>query len=110
METHLPNKFLHAHQKSHVTLRYEYEISWLTSGPISFTAYISCYCHSEMPGESLTSKYFCIIILHDSVPKQLASTSESNDCIYCVSSARSETQVIYIIYENYYIQWLLLYS
>ncbi len=23
METHLPNKFLHAHRKSHVTLRYE---------------------------------------------------------------------------------------
>ncbi len=26
----------------------------------------------------------------------------------CVSSARSEVQVIYVKYENYYIQWLLL--
>ncbi len=69
-----------------------------------------CYGHSEKPEQSLSSKYFCIIVLHDCVLKQLASTSESNNRIYCVSSARSEVQVIYVIYENDYIQWLLLYS
>ncbi len=63
-----------------------------------------------MPEQSLSSKYFCIIVLHDCVPKQLASSSESNNRTDCVSSARSEVQVIYIIYEMYYIQWLLLYS
>ncbi len=35
-----------------------------------------------MPEQSLSSKYFCIIVLHDCVPKQLASISESNDSIY----------------------------
>ncbi len=30
-------------------------------GPISFTASVCCYGHSEMPEESLSSKYFCII-------------------------------------------------
>ncbi len=66
METHLPNKFLHAHRKSHFA---QWDgITWLTSEPISFTASICCYDHSE---ESLSSKYFCIItILHDCVPKQ----------------------------------------
>ncbi len=69
METHLPNKFLHAHRKSHFV---QWDgITWLTSEPISFTASICCYGHSEMPEESLSSKYFCIItILHDCVPKQ----------------------------------------
>ncbi len=64
---------------------------------------IGCYGHSEILEQSLSSKYFCIIVLHDCVPKQLAFTSESNNRIYCVSSARSEVQVIYIIYENVYI-------
>ncbi len=52
-------------------------------------------------GKSVISvKYFCIItVLHDCVPKQQASSSESNNRIYCVSSARSEVQVIYVIYE-----------
>ncbi len=81
-----------------------------SSAPISFTASISCYGHSEKPEESLSSKYFCIIVLNDCVLKQLASTSERSDSIYCVTSALSEAQIIYIIYENYYIQWLLLYS
>ncbi len=64
-----------------------------------------------MPEESLSSKYFCIIHLLSWLRSQTAaSTSESNDSIYCVSSACSEVQVIYVIYENYYIQWLLLYS
>ncbi len=68
------------------------------------------YGHSEKPEESLSSKYFCIIVFHDCVLKQPASASERSDSIYCVMLARSEVQVIDIIYENYYIQWLLLYS
>ncbi len=74
-----------------------------SSGPISFTESICCYGHSEKPEQSLSSKYFCIIVLHDCVLKQLASTSKSNNRIYCVSSARSEVQVICHI-------WKLLYS
>ncbi len=70
----------------------------------------SCSGPSEKPEEILSSKYFCIIVWHDFVRKQLASTSERSDSIYCVLSARSEVQVIYIIYDNYYIQWLFLYS
>ncbi len=58
---------------------------------------------SEMPEQSLSSKCFCIIVLHDCVPKQQASASESNDSIYCVSFAHFEAQVIYRI-------WKLLYS
>ncbi len=53
---------------------------------------------------------FCIIVLHDCVLQQPASSSECNDRIYCVTSARSKAKLIYIMYENYYIQWLLLYS
>ncbi len=92
METHLPNKFLHAHRKSHVT-----------------AASISCYGRSEKPEESLSSKYFCIIVLHDCVPKH-QHPPPNTVTAFIVSSARSEPQVIYIIYENDYIQWFLLYS
>ncbi len=48
----------------------------------------------QNPEESLSSKYFCIIVLHDCVPKQLAPTSERSDSIYCVTSALSEAQII----------------
>ncbi len=51
----------------------------------------------------MLSKYFCIIVLHDCVPKQQASSSESNNLIYCVLSARSEVHANYVIYENYFI-------
>ncbi len=81
METHLPNKFLYAHQKSLCDFALWDGITWLTSGPISFTASISCYGHSEKPEESLSSKYFRIIVLHYCVLKQLASTSERSDSI-----------------------------
>ncbi len=45
--------------------------------------------------------------LNDCVSKQHASTSESNDSIYCVSSARSEAQVIYYIWKLLYLVALL---
>ncbi len=44
-------------------------ITWLTSGLILFTASICCYGHSEKPEQSLSSKYFCINVLHDCVPR-----------------------------------------
>ncbi len=56
-----------------------------------------CFGRSEMPEQSLSSKYVCITVLHVYVPKQQASSSESINHIYCVSSARSEAQVIYHI-------------
>ncbi len=74
-----------------------------SSGPISFKSSISCYGRSEKPEESLSSKYFCIIVLLDSDPKQLASTSERSDSIYCVASARSEVQVIFHIWKLLYV-------
>ncbi len=81
--THLPNKFLHAHQKSHVTLRFE-------TGYLVHSIYkLCCYGRSAKPEASLSSKYFYIIVLHDCVPKQLASTSELSDSIYCVTSAEA---------------------
>ncbi len=97
METHLPNKFLHAHWKKSCDFALWDGITWLTSGPISFTESICCYGRSEKPEQSLLSKYFCIIVLHDCVPKQQASSSESNNRIYCVSSACSD----------HYSQWYL---
>ncbi len=99
METHLPNKFHHAHWKSHVRLC-SMRRDNLTNQRTNLVHYIYMFFgHSEMPEEGLSSKYFCIItVLHDCIPKQLASTSESNDCIYSVKSALSETQVIYYIY------------
>ncbi len=51
-------------------LRKETEIDLTSSGLILFTASRSCYGHSEKPEESLSSKYFCIIVLHDCVLKQ----------------------------------------
>ncbi len=38
-----------------------------------------CFGRSEMPEQNSSSKYFCIIVLYDCVPKQQVSTSESND-------------------------------
>ncbi len=102
METHLPNKSLHAHQK----------VMWWDSlaADRSHAQHLYVVMVILKSRSSLSSMYFCIIVLHDCVPKPQASSSESNNRIYCVSSARSEVQVNYVIYENYYIRWLLLYS
>ncbi len=110
METHLPNKLLHALKKKVMWLCAKRRDNLTSSGPISFTASKSCYGHSEKPEKSLSLKFFCIIVLHDCVLKQLASSSERSDNIYCITSARSEVKVIYIIHENDYIQMLLQYS
>ncbi len=56
---------------------------------------ICCYGRSEKPEQSL-SKYFCIIVLHDCVPKQLHPPPKVMTA-FIVSSARSEPQVIYHI-------------
>ncbi len=42
-----------------------------------------------MPEQSLSLKYFCIIVLYDLCSQTAASSSESNDSIYWVSSAHS---------------------
>ncbi len=103
METHFPDKSLHAHQKSHVTLRQETEIDLTSSGLITFTASKCCYGHSQKPEESLSSKYFCIIVLHNGVLKQQASTSECSDSIYCYVWSLWGANNLYHI-------WKLLYS
>ncbi len=76
-----------------------------------------CLGHSEMPEQSVSSKYFCIIVLHDC--KQIKSLLLSHhhstnsrhpplkDRICCVSSARSQAQVIYHIWKVF-INWLFL--
>ncbi len=104
METHLPNKFIYAHQKSHVTLRQETRIDLTSSGPMKFTASISCYGHSQKPQESLSSKYFCIIVWHDSVLKQLVSSSERTT----FSHKRCHT-VIQLTTKDYRYTWKELY-
>ncbi len=48
---------------------------------------------SEMPEQSLSSKYFCNFLCSQTAE----FISESNDSIYCVSSARSDAQVIFHI-------------
>ncbi len=69
-------------------------ITWLTSRPISFTASRCCYGHTEMPEESLLSKYFCIItVIHDCIPKEQHPPPKA----MTVTSARSE--VIYVIWK-----------
>ncbi len=40
-----------------------------------------CYGRSELPEQSLSSKYFCIIASQSRVTRLQASTSESNDRI-----------------------------
>ncbi len=65
MET-FTNKFLMRIEKSCDFALWD-GITWLTARPISFTASIS-YGHSEKPEDSLSSKYFCIIVLLDCVP------------------------------------------
>ncbi len=52
--------------------------------------------------KSVIIKHFCIIVLHDYVPKQLASTAEHSDSIYCSLTACSEAQVIYHIWKWLY--------
>ncbi len=44
------------------------------------------------------------VFLYNSYTIAFPNTPESNDCMYCVSSARSKAQVIYHI-QNYYIHW-----
>lgn len=61
-----------------------------------------CFGRSEIPEQSLSSKYVCITVLHDYVTKQQASSSENINCIYCVSSARSEVQIINQIWKWMY--------
>ncbi len=50
------------------------------------------------------------VFLYNCLTRQQASSSESNNRIYCVSSTHTEVHVNYVIYENSYILWLLLYS
>ncbi len=93
METHLPNKSHHALWKSHVTLWYEMgylDCQWTDLVHSIYKLFWSFW----KPEQSLSSEYFCIIVLHEQM--------QSNDSIYCVSSARSETQEIYYIWKVLY--------
>ncbi len=73
--------------------------TWLTSGSISFTA-------SEILFWSFWAKSVIKVFLYNCLKRlcsqTAASTSESNERIYCVSSARSEPQVIYYIWKVLY--------
>ncbi len=71
-----------------------------SNGPISFTASICCYGHSEKPEESLSSKYFCIIVLHDCVLKQ--QHPPPNAVTAFIVLRLSEAQVIYHILKLLY--------
>ncbi len=87
MTKHLVNKFLHAHQKRHVTLRDgtawpDQPAGWshcTTSQMLLWSFWnaraksvIKVFLYNCLPG-----------LLHDCIPKQQASTSKSNDQIYC---------------------------
>ncbi len=62
-----------------------------------------------MPEQSLSSKYFCIIVLHDCIPKQQHSPPKAMTA-FIVSSARSEAQVIYHIRKLLYQEVTILFS
>ncbi len=53
-----------------------------------------CYGHSEVPEQSLSSKYFCIIASQNGLPRLRSQTADihlrKQDRIYCVSSALSK--------------------
>ncbi len=97
MEKHLLNKFHLVHQKKSrlCTMGRDNLTNQWTNLVAQHLK--SCFGYSEMPEQSLSSKYFCRIVLHECVPKQQKSTPESNDYIYCVSPARSEAQVTHHI-------------
>ncbi len=103
METHLPNKCFHVH---HVTVLWD-GLTSTNQLDLVHSIYTQLWSSWKAWGKSVVKvfQYNCLC------SQTAASASESNDSIYCVSSARSEVyQVHYIIYENYYIQWLLIYS
>ncbi len=56
-----------------------------------------------MSEQSLSSKYFCIIVLHNSVPKQQYSPPEAMTefIVFCLLALMHKS---FFIYENYYIQ------
>ncbi len=79
-----------------------------SSGPISFTASICCYGGSEMPEQSLSSRYLCIItVLHDCVLKQQHPPPKAMTAFIVLRLLALRCKS-FIIYEKYYIQWLLL--
>ncbi len=65
-----------------------------------------CYSHFKMPEQSLSSKYFCIIVLHDCFPKQQHPPLKAMTAFTVFHMLALSAQVM--IYANYYIQWLLL--
>ncbi len=105
METHLPNKFLHAHRKSHVTCAMRRDN--LTNQRTVHSIYMLLWSFWKTWAKSVVKAflYNCLIRL---CSQTAGIHLQSNNRIYCVSSARSEVQVVYVIYEND-IQWLLLY-
>ncbi len=79
------------------------KVIWLCAMRWDNTASICCYGHSEKSEESLSSKYFCIIVLHDCDLKQQVSTSERSDSIYCYVCSFWGA-------SNLYYTWNVLYS
>ncbi len=59
MEMHLPNKFLLGYQNSHVICAMEQHNQ--PTRDLIAQHLKCCYGHSEMPEQSLSSKYFSII-------------------------------------------------
>ncbi len=72
-------------------------ITWLTSGLILLhSIWHDVMVILKCPRKVKVFLYNGTELSYKTVFKQQASASESNDRIYCVSSARSEAQVIYI--------------
>ncbi len=107
METHLLNKFLHAHWKSHVILCYDNLTNQRTD--LVHSIYMLFCSFWNAWGKSVIKVFlynYCFTWLRS---QTAASSSESNDCIYCYVCSLKSKRKSFIIYENSYIQWLLLF-
>ncbi len=96
METHLRNKFLYAHQKSHVSLLYE------TGSRSQHLCVVMVVLKSQ-----IKVAYFCIIVLIDCVHKQQHPPLKAMTAFIVLRLLALRCKS-FIVYENYYIQWLLL--
>ncbi len=69
-----------------------------------------CYGHSEVPEQSLSSKYFCIIASQNGLPRLCSQTADIHlrKQDICSSALSKYKSFIFIIFDNYYNKWLLL--
>ncbi len=68
-----------------------------------------CYGHFEMPEQSLSSMYFCIIVHHDCVPKQQHPPPKAMNAFIVFRGASNLICMNIIIFSrlSYFFQWYI---